>query len=432
MTRAPFCAVVVRTDHRFVRKSEPAAAAHASHLTLTAHAAEAAHHHRLGDLAHGLAVDGDSASGVAGRRHIVKGKLRGDVDRAAGDQNGAVGVDRVGVALRHCNGETAAGDLDADAAGSGLLRGVDAVVRGGNAHVAAVDLNIGALNALRGADCKVPAVDLRQRGALNAVGARFDPEAAAEDADAAEAQILVVLAVHAVLACGDREVAVRDGDGIVGLQRVGGAGDDIGSAGDLEIVLAGNAVVRGGNGQRSGAVQNQILFGEDDRVRVRLAVGGKGTGDAERVLAVRGGHEDLVRALDVDNRLRIVRHREPVEHQLHLRVLRRVHDDLRVLRRSGDKIGARLRDRAGLAVRQRDLLRVGEIRRLIQIALREKPGVRGLCLRRGALGRLIRQRFQNRFGLRRGVGRLLLRDAAGGQRRQHGRGQHQRRDLFGL
>ena len=113
-----------------IRVPIAALAAHAAEAALTAHHAAAAAHHLVGKRGDLLAVDVDRAAGEGRGSVVVKTGIAVDADGAAGDDDIAVGVDAVGIARAHRDGQRAAGDLHGRRVRGGLARSVDAVVRG--------------------------------------------------------------------------------------------------------------------------------------------------------------------------------------------------------------------------------------------------------------------------------------------------------------
>ena len=116
--------------------------------------------------------------------------------------------------------------------------------------------------------------------------------------------------------------AVGDADGVVGLDGHGRRGDGVGAAGDLQVVLTHDAVLRGGKGQGGVAVEHQVALGIDDAIGLVGAV--EGPGDGQGAVAA-DGDKDLVRGLHIDGGGVLVGYCKAVQHQLDLVVLVRLH-----------------------------------------------------------------------------------------------------------
>jgi len=101
--------------------------------------------------------------------------------------------------------------------------------------------------------------------------------------------------VEAVLVRGDREGAVRNGDAVMRFQRIFRAGDAVGAAGDLQVILGSDTVGGRGDVQGAGSVQDEIRLREDHGIGIGRAVRREGAGHAQRVLTVRRGDKHLVR-----------------------------------------------------------------------------------------------------------------------------------------
>ena len=271
---------------------------------------------------------------------VVEGALRVDADGAAGDGQVAVGINAVGVPLAHGDAQLAPVDLYAGGVGGGLSGAVDAVVAGTDGDFAVVDLDPGALDALGGGDVDAAAVDLDDADRVEAVVRHGDIQRAAADVDPALPAVVLVLRVEAVLlAAGDGDGAVRQGDAVVGLDAVIHGADGQDAAGDLDLVLAADAVVGGADRQTAQAVEDQIVPAEDHRVGVGGAVGSEGAGDGEAVFAaLGGGDEDLVGVLHVDHGAVVVGDAQTVQHQLHLVLISRVYHDGDVLRAAREHV----------------------------------------------------------------------------------------------
>ena len=239
-----------------------------------------------------------------------------------------------------------------------------------------------------------------------------DGDGAAADVDVARGIVLVVLRVEAVGAGGELQDAVRDADGVVGLQGLFVGGDHVGAAGDLQIVLAHHAVFAGGDGQGAGAVEGQVALGEDHAVQIGVTVLDEAAGDGEGAV-YGGGDEHFVGGLHVDGGGVVVGEVEPLQHQLHLILLVRLHGHGHVPGAAGQHVGPGGGDGDVLAVGHGVGHGLGKVRYLQQIPVGEQvapledgrsggngddrgPGADGAGLDRGG-------------GLGRGAGLLGLR-----------------------
>ena len=226
---------------------------------------------------------------------------------------------------------------------------------------------------------------------MDAVVPGGDGDGAAADVDVALAVVVVVLRVEAVGPGGELQHAVRDADGVVGLDGLDLGGDHIGAAGDLQIVLAHDAVPGGADGQGTGAVQDQVALGEDHAVRVGVPVGGEAAGDGQGAVCG-GGDEHLVGGLHIDHGRVRVGDAEPVQHQLHLVLLVRLHIDGGVLSAAGEHVDPGGGDADALAVGQGVGDGVGKIHLLLQVPIGEqiafheegRPGGGDACSRSGS------------------------------------------------
>ena len=199
---------------------------------------------------------------------------------------------------------------------------------------------------------------------MEAVVPGLDGERAAAQVDVARGIVVVVLGVEAVGAGGELKDPVGDADGIVGLHGLALGGHQIGAAGDLQIVLAHDAVLRGGDGQGGGAVQHQVGFRKDHPVRVGVPVAQEGPGDGKGAVPS-GGDEHLVGGLHVDGGGVAVGDGEAVQHQLHLVLLVRGHVYGHVLRLAREHVDPGFGDGDVLAVGHRVGHGLGQIRRLL-------------------------------------------------------------------
>ena len=341
----------------------------ASAAHIAAHAAATAHH-LIGNLGDLLAVDVDGAAVELRRAVVIEGGIAVDADGAAVDDDIAVGVNAVGVACAHGDVDGAAVDLDGGGIGVGFLGGVDAVVPAGEVEGAVIDADIGAFNAFRRADGKLAAVNLDDGCSVNAVVSDAHGEAAPADIDVAESVVVIVFRVESVGSRLDGEGTVGNADGVVGFDRLGRGGDLVGAACDLEIVLADNAIVGRVDSERACAVQGEVVLGEDDAVGLGVAVSGEFACDGERIVAGQGD-KYLVSVLDVNAGRVGIGDRHAVQHDLHLVLVARVHNDGAVFRAAGDVIDAGFGDGDVLAGLQRELLCLAEVGILRKVSLGE-------------------------------------------------------------
>ena len=176
---------------------------------------------------------------------VIKGAVPGHIDRAAVDDDVPVGIDADRVAGTHDHDDIAAVDFHGGCVGAGFLRRVDAVVAGLDIEDAAVDLDVGAFDALGGLDGDRAAVDLHRGSSMDAVVARLDGQAAAADIDETQGVVVPAFGVQAVRPGGQVQDPVRNTDGVVGLKRFGTGFDGISSACDFQIILAHDAAAGG-------------------------------------------------------------------------------------------------------------------------------------------------------------------------------------------
>ena len=209
--------------------------------------------------------------------------------------------------------------------------------------------------AAAGKDVQTAALKLHRRTGADAVPLGLDPQRSAGDIDVSQRRVVVVLGVDAVLAGVQRQQAVGNAHAVVGVDAVRGGVDGIRPARDDEVVLADDAVSgRRGDRQAARAVEGQVLLGEQRRVDVDKfpAVG-------QRVLRpLRQRQEHLIGFEHIQRRGGPAGDLHAVKNQLHLRRVGRVDDEHAVVKRAGNHIGRRLRnrdDRAGDA----DGVRIG-------------------------------------------------------------------------
>ena len=149
----------------------------------------------------------------------------------------------------------------------------------------------------------------------------------------------------------DGEAAVGDRDAVLAPNGAFGGTDLVDAAGDGHLVLAHDAVARGGgDDQLAGAVEGDVVLGEDHGVHVVVVDLDEAAAVGEGVDGALGkGLEDLIRLDDVDGREGLGVNRHVVQHQLDLVVLVRVDDDAAVFQRAGENVGARRGDGDGAA-----------------------------------------------------------------------------------
>ena len=128
----------------------------------------------------------------------------------------------------------------------------------------------------------------------------------------------------------------------------------IGAAGDLQIIMAGDPVIRTVDGQSAGAVEGQILFGEDDRIRIGIAIGCKCTGNGETVV-IEKSDKYLVSRLDIDDRCTVIDDAGVVQHNLYFGGIIRFHGNCDIGSCTGDDINTFFGNRNILPVRDRIL-----------------------------------------------------------------------------
>ena len=179
--------------------------------------------------------------------------------------------------------------------------------------------------------------------------------------------------MQTVLFAGDVDSACRDADGVVCFDRVGGTVDRDGTSRDFDVVLTGDAVVGGADGECACAVEYEVILGENDRVGVGASVCGEAACDAEIVVA-QCGDKDLIRVLDVNDRCIGVGNADAVQYQLYLRVVRRFNGDGDVFRGTADDIHAFFGDADILTVAECDGFGIAQICRLCQISLGKEVG----------------------------------------------------------
>ena len=225
----------------------------------------------------------------------------------------------------------------------------------------------------------------------------------------------------------DRKRAAADIDRVVDLDAVIGRLDDIAAAGDLQIVLAADAVaVVGDDRQCAETVERQIVLREDDGVGVGLAVGDKAAGDRQCVAAALDGRDkDLVGLDHIDAGQCVVRDTHTVEHELHLGLFVGDRDlDDAVCGGAAENIGAALGDLDRTVIADREACRLAEIGTLGEIALGVNlaVGTRTCC---GA-------QYGDAAGAVLGIAQRESAAAAGEQSGQHGRRDRGGKDFLSI
>ena len=371
--------------------AEAVLTAEAALTTLTAEAAlAAAAHRRTGDGVDLHPVD-DYRSAVKFSHGVVveRGHSCGDVDGTAVYVDGAVGIERIGVALTDCDFDIPAVYRDGRGSRRSVLSGsIDAVVAAVEVEVAVVDSDNRCLNRLRTGDFYGAAVELCKRCGLNTVAFGRDGEAAAADIDPADSVVFVVLTVEPVLTGVDDESAILDCDGIIGLEAVQSGCDIVRAAGDFQVILAADAVVGGFNGEGAETVQYQVILAENHSVSAGIAVGGKGVGDGEGAAgAFCGGDKYFVSVLDVNNRSIVVGDIQRIKSDLNLGFVIGFDDDGIVFSGAGDYINAGGGDGFGGIICGGVVNRFGKIRALSKVPISEQSGRIGGFSAAGILSR---------------------------------------------
>ena len=215
-------------------------------------------------------------------------------------------------------------------------------------------------------------------GRLDAVALCVDGEGAAGDADIAPT--LVILTVQAVFLRLNCERAVTDRDGIICFYRIECTCDRVGTAGDLQVVLAGDTVAFAGiDRQGAGAVKRHILPGKDDRIRIGFTVSPECAGHCKQIFTG-AGNENLVGAFDIDCREVAVRNAYIVQYKLDFCLFIGIYQNRAVCGTSLYEIDALLRYRDCFTVPDLDGLCCGGIRSLGHVTVCEKGG----CIKLGA------------------------------------------------
>ena len=208
---------------------------------------------------------------------------------------------------------------------------------------------------------------------------------ASADVDISLAVIVAVLGVEPVRSGPEAERSVLDPDGIVGFKCLGACGDGIASAGDLQVILAYHAVVRGLDRQFSCPVHHQVSPAEyravcvDAPVRPECPVHRQGA-------VCRSRDEHLVRVVHVDTGEIAVGDAQVLQHQLHLVIVPRFHIDGGVGSRAGQHVGPCFRNPDFLPVFRGQGNRLVQVRRLFQVPVGKQVAAavyRRSVLRRG-------------------------------------------------
>ena len=200
----------------------------------------------------------------------------GHGEGAAGDRQGAVGVHGV---IFGINAEGAAGDRQ-------VLRRLDALpglrcgggagaspAAGAAPHPAGVGHG-GA--AAAGGNGEISAGNQDVPGGVQPVVPGPDLKGSAQNVDVSQCGVIVVFRVEAVGAAFDEEAAGLNAEAILAGHALLGGGDAVGAAGDLQIVLADDAVAGlAGDRQTAAAVDRQIVLGKDHAVDIVLVKDGK-------------------------------------------------------------------------------------------------------------------------------------------------------------
>ena len=203
---------------------------------------------------------------------------------------------------------------------------------------------------------------------MDRVVACLDGDRAVSDIDVSDSVVLVVLCVQAVLVRLDTDRTVCHQDGFVGLEGVSRAGDIDRAAGDLEVILAADAVLAGDDIECPRTVYDQVIPGEDHGVRICIAVSSEGAGDRQCIFGICCRDKDLVGILNVDTGSALVGDRDAVQDQLYLVLIAGRDDDLRIGGASRDHIDSFFADRVGLSVTHGDIFCPCQICCLLKIA----------------------------------------------------------------
>ena len=204
--------------------------------------------------------------------------------------------------------------------------------------------------------------------------ARLDADRAACNIDVSCRIVFIVFSVKTVLVGLDADRAVCNQDGFVCFECVRSAGDPERTAGDLKIIFAADAVFGGDDIQRSCAVDDNIISGEDYGVCISVTVCSEGAGDGQCIFGICRCDEYLVGILDINTGGTLIGDRDTVEHQLDLVFISRGYDDLCIRGTAGDHIDTFLIDGVSLAVAHSEILRSGQIRGLFQVTVGKKVG----------------------------------------------------------
>ena len=159
----------------------------------------------------------------------------------------------------------------------------------------------------------------------------LDGESAIGDVDIAQGIIVIILRMEIVRSGDKVKRTVGDADGVISVDCLCLGGNIVYVAGDLQIVLADNAVFGRGDSQCCITIHNEIAFRINDAVCFVSAV--EGVRHREDAV-VADGDEHLIGGLNIDCRCIAVGDAQTVQHQLNLVVLARFHIYGRILCRA--------------------------------------------------------------------------------------------------
>ena len=207
---------------------------------------------------------------------------------------------------------------------------------------------------------------------MNRIILAGDGNVSACDIDKTGCIIVIIFRMESVICRINGKRSVRDADRIICLKTLVCGGNDIGSAGDLQVILGGNAVVCGADGQGAGTVECYIIFGEDDRIGIGVSVCGKCSAYGQCIVTAGCGCDKyLVRILHIDARAVCVGDGYPVQHDLHFRIICRINRYSDILCGALQNIDTFLGDTDVLAVFHGHGLCVCKIRGLFHVAVGE-------------------------------------------------------------